>query len=389
MNKYKYIFKFLYYSSITNKFNFNLLLPFIGVIIGTLSVALTFAIMDGLENEIFTKLKNVSFPAKLSKPSWNKFDINKLDSLNINFQKGIETEIVIANGYEFRLVNLRGIEHIENFIDDVVKGSVIGDLLNKDNGIYIGKQLANKLNVVLGDPISIYNLNKLDIFTGLPEIKNMVICGIFDFNIIDYDQKYIFAKFDHVESIFKENMNVIYFDRLLNDEHISYIKNNINGSVYSTWIDEHITFVSAMKLEKIVYSIIGFLIVLISSFTLMSMMSLSVMQKVPQIGILTTIGLENIKITYIFIFQSVFTSLISNIVGLAFSYFIIYLDGKFKIIMNILSATVNIKFNLILSNEYVLLIIIVTMLLMLISSIYPAYKAYQIDPIDSIAYKRS
>ena len=216
----------------------------------------------------------------------------------------------------------------------------------------------------------------------------MIICGIFDFNIIDYDQKYIFAKFDHVKNMFNQDMNVIYFDRLLYDEHITYIENNINVTSYSTWIDEHVTFVSAMKLEKIVYSIIGFLIVLISSFTLMSMMSLSVMQKVPQIGILSTIGLAKIKIAYIFIFQSILTSLISNIIGLTFSYLIIYLDSKYKIIMDILSASINFKFNLILNDGYVLLIVIVTMILMLISSIYPAYKAYQIDPIDSITFKR-
>ena len=387
MNKYKYIFKFLYFSS-SNKFNINLLLPFLGVIIGTLSVALTFAIMDGLESEIFSKLKNVSFPSKLTNVDLNKIDTNKLDSLGINFQKGIETEIVIASGDGFRLVNLRGIEFIEPFINNVIKGVIIGDILNRDNGIYIGRQLANKLNINLGDHINIYNLKKLDIFTGLPEIKNMIICGIFDFNIIDYDQKYIFAKFDHVKNMFNENLNVIYFDRLLNDEHITYIENNLDGTSYSTWIDEHVTFVSAMKLEKIVYSIIGFLIVLISSFTLMSMMSLSVMQKIPQIGILSTIGLAKIKIAYIFIFQSIVTSLISNIIGFTFSYLIIYLDSKYKIIMNILSASINFKFNLILNDEYVLLIAIVTMILMLISSIYPAYKAYQIDPIDSIAYKR-
>ena len=52
-------------------------------------------------------------------------------------------------------------------------------------------------------------------------------------------------------------------------------------------------------------AIIGFLIVFIAGFTLMSMMSLSVMLKVPQIGILRAIGMESATIGYIFIFQAI------------------------------------------------------------------------------------
>ena len=62
-----------------------------------------------------------------------------------------------------------------------------------------------------------------------------------------------------------------------------------------------------MKLEKYSYSIIGFLIVGIAGFTLMSMMSLSVIQKIPQIGILRAIGMKAVDIKYIFICQQLFS----------------------------------------------------------------------------------
>ena len=87
-----------------------------------------------------------------------------------------------------------------------------------------------------------------------------------------------------------------------------------------------------MKLEKFTYSIIGFLIVCIAGFTLTSMMSLSVMQKLPQIGILRAIGMESKQIGYIFLFQAITTSIISSIIGILLTYYFIYLDNNFNFI---------------------------------------------------------
>ena len=68
-----------------------------------------------------------------------------------------------------------------------------------------------------------------------------------------------------------------------------------------TWDNDHSSFISAMRIEKIAYALIGFLIIAIAGFTLMSMMSLSVMQMVSQIGILRALGASKNSITLIFL----------------------------------------------------------------------------------------
>ena len=67
MNKYKFIIKFIANKENNGKYKWNLLLPFAGVIIGCMTVALTLSIMEGMEYAIFTKLENISFSSKLKK----------------------------------------------------------------------------------------------------------------------------------------------------------------------------------------------------------------------------------------------------------------------------------------------------------------------------------
>ena len=63
MNKVAFLYKFHINKQDSGHYNWNLLFPFAGVIIGCVTVALTLAIMEGMEYAIFNKLKNVSFPA--------------------------------------------------------------------------------------------------------------------------------------------------------------------------------------------------------------------------------------------------------------------------------------------------------------------------------------
>ena len=86
MNKYKFIIKFIANKGDNGKYKWNLLFPFVGVIIGCMTVALTLSIMEGMEYAIFTKLENISFPGKLANINSVNSDtleeyLNRFDSI--------------------------------------------------------------------------------------------------------------------------------------------------------------------------------------------------------------------------------------------------------------------------------------------------------------------
>ena len=86
MNKAAFLYKFHINKQERGHYNWNLLFPFAGVIIGCVTVALTLAIMEGMEYAIFNKLKNVSFPAKLTHiPNGANHEIEKYFLVHIIF----------------------------------------------------------------------------------------------------------------------------------------------------------------------------------------------------------------------------------------------------------------------------------------------------------------
>ena len=375
----------------TGKFNWNLLFPFVGVIIGCLTVSLTLSIMEGMEYAIFTKLENMSFPGKLtninsSKPSELKKYLNLHD---ISFQKGIEDQILILNENEFRLVNIHGIEEFNKFGQNLFTPDINKSENRIDNeSLYIGRTLATRLDLSIGDAVIIAHTVQINIFTGLPKRKQMLVGGIFDVDILDYNQKHIFCNYELISSFIPEKQNTLYLDKPLKVQLISEIKELFPEIRYKFWEENYGSFISAMKLEKYTYSIIGFLIVGIAGFTLMSMMSLSVMQKIPQIGILRAIGMRAVDIKNIFVYQAISTSVISSTIGILLSLVFIRLDKQFDLINILFPGELFFDFPLILNNFYIILIFFVSLLLLILAGLYPSIKASRIDPIKAIGFRR-
>ena len=138
----------------------------------------------------------------------------------------------------------------------------------------------------------------------------------------------------------------------------------------------------------VILSIIGFLIVGIAGFTLMSMMSLSVMQKIPQIGILRAIGMRAVDIKNIFVYQAISTSVISSTIGILLSLVFIRLDKQFDLIHILFPGELFFDFPLVLNNFYIILIFFVSLLLLILAGLYPSIKASRIDPIKAIGFRR-
>ncbi len=391
MSRIKFIIKFIVSKQNTGTYNWNLLFPFAGVVIGCLTVSLTLSVMEGMEYAIFTKLEHISFPGKLMNViSTNENELgNFLQTNNIQSQRGIEDQIIIMNDDEFRFVAIHGIEDFNDFKHKVLLPDLFEmDSSTENSNLYIGRSLAVRLDLSLGDAVLLAHPERINIFTGLPNRKQMIIGGIFDVEILDYNQKHVFCNYDLLSDFLPEKQNILYLDEPLDSQLISNIKTLFPKLRYMYWEKNHGSFISAMKLEKYTYSIIGFLIVGIAGFTLMSMMSLSVMQKIPQIGILRAIGMNSSDIKNIFIFQAISTSIISSTIGILLSLAFIQLDNYFNLMDVLFPGGLFFDFPLILKNSYIVLIFIVSLILLIIAGLYPSIKASNIDPIKAIGFRR-
>ena len=391
MNKIIFLYKFYVYKKYGGRYNWHLLFPFAGVIIGTMTVALTLSIMEGMEYTIFNKLKNVTFPAKLM--NINKDSNDKLEGYlienKIDYLSGIEDQVLIMNNTVFRLAMIHGIENFNMFQKELLGNNLLETTIDsKLPMIYIGRSLAAKLDIALGDTVDIAAPKQINIFTGLPPKRSMVVGGLYELEVLDYDIKHIFTNYSSVKDFLPDNRSLYYLHEIPGESFIKFITQHLPEIYLNKWDDDHHSFISAMRLEKIAYSIVGFLIVFIASFTLMSMMSLSVIQKVPQIGILKAMGAKQKHIASIFIFQALITWIIGSITGIILSLIIIDMDKHYHLMQIFFPGTVFFDFPLILQNEYILLIMCVSFILLLSSSLYPSIKAAHLDAVQSIGYRQ-
>ena len=87
-----------------------------------------------------------------------------------------------------------------------------------------------------------------------------------------------------------------------------------------------------MKLEKIAYAGFGFLLIIMSCFSILSTMSISALQKIPQIGILKAIGFNSFDIKKIFFYFSFISGLIGVINGVSIILIIQLIENNFPFI---------------------------------------------------------
>ena len=166
MNKVRFLYKFYINKQYGGHFNWNLLFPFAGVIIGCVTVALTLAIMEGMEYSIFNKLQDITFPAKITHISKDSYDEvgNYLFDHDIDYHRGVEGQVIIMNDDSFSLITIHGIDKFDRFSESILRNKMVEIKIDSNFPlIYLGRQVSIKLGISLGDTIQVIAPNNINI----------------------------------------------------------------------------------------------------------------------------------------------------------------------------------------------------------------------------------
>ena len=74
-----------------------------------MSIVITFAIMQGMEDEVFKKLEAINLSSKILDDHFIKPNNDK------NFIFTIDKKAIISNGDNYRIVNVRAIENFQEY----------------------------------------------------------------------------------------------------------------------------------------------------------------------------------------------------------------------------------------------------------------------------------
>ena len=390
-------------------FSFTTLLAIIGLSIGISSLIVVTSVMNGFEKELEDRILGVIPHSVISSDEpiddyENLINQVKKDVNIIEASTYINTQGIISSSYDTRGVSLIGIDPLkEKNMSIIPDYMLVGDLndLNEDNTIIIGSLLAAQIGAYIGDEV---NITTSDIRTTLigsyPRSVNLEVVGIFELKteidqyltLISHStsQKIKNLKANQTTGIRLKTNNLFTADIITEN-----IINNLdsNNLTYSSWKNTHGTLFEAIKFEKLLISLMLFLIIAVASILVLSTVVMTVKSKEREIGILLTLGASNKQIVLIFFTQGLIVTLIGIFVGILLGFLLIYNLNNFISVIesmldrNLLEAYFINYFPYYINFGQIFLICFFSFLISLISSLIPSLRAVRLNPVEILRHE--
>ena len=390
-------------------FSFTTLLAIIGLSIGISSLIVVTSVMNGFEKELEDRILGVIPHSVISSDEpiddyENLINQVKKDANILEASTYINTQAIISSSYDTRGVSLIGIDPLkEKNMSIIPDYMLVGDLndLNEDNTIIIGSLLAAQIGAYIGDEV---NITTSDIRTTLigsyPRSVNLEVVGIFELKteidqyltLISHStsQKIKNLKANQTTGIRLKTNNLFTADIITEN-----IINNLdsNNLTYSSWKNTHGTLFEAIKFEKLLISLMLFLIIAVASILVLSTVVMTVKSKEREIGILLTLGASNKQIVLIFFTQGLIVTLIGIFVGILLGFLLIFNLNNFISVIesmlnrNLLEAYFINYFPYYINFGQISLICFFSFLISLISSLIPSLRAVRLNPVEILRHE--
>ena len=382
----------------------------IGIALGVAAIIIVMSVMNGFRSNLTERLIGVN--SHLNIYSFNdeikEEQIEEMkNKLNIkNYKKvfsSVETQGLVIKDNTSNGVIIRGYKEInfDHYLYDKIITKKISSI--RFNKIIIGDALANKLNLKIGDKLKIA-VPKTDksLLGNIPRFKTLIIDGIFDFGMYEYDSNLVFISIDLARKLILIENNIFnrvefYIENpllvgIFKDSIDQYFTNNSLDLYSLSWIDRNSSLMNALKVEKNVMFLILTLIIIVASMNIISGLIIFVKEKNKDIGILKTLGFNNFSILKIFCVIGFVIGLIGSIsgtiIGIMITENLNYIQAILENLLDTQLFSEEVYFLSTLPSDIkyqeVLFVFLISITITILSTIFPAIRASNIDPIDTL-----
>ena len=389
-------------------FSFTTFLAIIGLAIGISSLIVVTSVMNGFEKELEERILGVIPHAVIeSESSINNYealidDINRNENI-IDAVPYISFEGIITSTSKTSGISVIGIdtdkEKNMSIISDYMMAGSLSDL-EKDNSIIIGSSLAAKIGAFVGDQVNITTAEiKTTLLGSFPKSINLEVIGIYELQT-EIDQFLTLISHKTAQKIKMLSLNETIGIRLKTNDLFAAdiiakdLVNSINNKyTFVSWKNTHGTLFEAIQFEKLLISLMLFLIVAVASILVLSTVIMTVKSKEREIGILMTLGANYRQIVMIFFTQGFLVSLIGIISGIILGFIIIFNLNNFIDLIetlldrNLLDAYFINYFPYHINYFQILIICLISFLISLFSSLIPSLRALRLNPVEILRHE--
>lgn len=281
--------------------------------------------------------------------------------------------------------------------DRLLQGELKFETKDGSQAALIGKDLAAKLKLVVGDSIKVV----LPMEKGIqadsfrPKLERFVVSGILDLGRHEYNNRYVVTDIEHLRGFAELKDRVTgYRVRIADADKAELIVDQINEKMSSqfwakSWVSYNRNLFKAAELEKRYIFVVLLVMLVAAAFNVAIILFINVLTRYPDISVLKTMGARSRDIVFVFVSQSlvmsVWGTVLGGLLGAGFCVGFLYLQEWANILP---SEVYNISY---LHIEFKLLdlgmIVVAVVTLCGLASLIPALRGARINIVDGLRYE--
>lgn len=302
-----------------------------GIAIGSAALIITLSIVNGFSNEIEKKLVAFGSHISINTFSGTSFSyphprMQELDTVSFihKISPVFAKEGIIRAGRKVEGVMINGVIATQMVIDIpgyVTEGRFFTDSDTIKHPVVIGKKLSQLLSIGLHDRVTFFGITGAPTPGDSPNIIQGSIVGIYDTGMQGFDDLFVYLPLPSVQELYLKYGEITTIQMKTNDlkqadDYADYLQNllpwpfNVR-SIYQTQAN----LFNWIALQQQMIPIVVAVLILVAIVNVVGTLLMIVVDKIPEIGVLRSLGANRDQITRIFMVEGVIILLIGLLIG--------------------------------------------------------------------------
>lgn len=299
--------------------SFITLISLLGIALGVAALIVILSVMNGFEGELRSRLLSMSAHGTVTGPDRVTVGWRELVD-EVSAEPGVaaaapfvQMEGMIQSGRDLRPVLVHGVDpqfetNLSGDMINLLEGSL--DVLQADSrSIILGRLLALDLGVRIGDGVVLLIPRPAGDGTLQPVLERFILRGVFEAGLQDHDDLLALVNARDAAGILgiADEVSAVRFradDVMAAPAIAEKLAERLgDGVVTSDWTIQNASYFRAIRLEKMMMSLILSLVIGVAAFNIVASLVMVVTDKTNDIAVLRTLGMGSGGVVRVFFVQ--------------------------------------------------------------------------------------